>query len=153
MLLTVHATAALAISQYVANPALAFIFGLGSHFLLDFIPHGDKDLNRWLADEKQRTAKLIYLTLIDVLVFTNLLGLITQQKSFHHPWSALAAIFASLLPDFLVAVESLLDFKYQPFTKLNNYFHNLGKKYSDQVSLFWGITIQLTFFILALSLI
>lgn len=44
MFLIVHTVASTAISQQTANPMLVFLFSFFSHFVLDFIPHGDEKL-------------------------------------------------------------------------------------------------------------
>ena len=44
MFLTTHAAAGIAISHYVHNPWAVFALSFASHFVLDFIPHGDENL-------------------------------------------------------------------------------------------------------------
>ena len=38
----IHATTGLLLATAIPNPALAFLAGVGSHYILDAIPHGDE---------------------------------------------------------------------------------------------------------------
>ena len=60
MFLTVHATAAVLITQKISNPLLAFIIGFISHYILDAIPHGDdKIFERWQGKAQLRVMALV----------------------------------------------------------------------------------------------
>ena len=54
MFLTVHAPAGALLGVLFGNPFLAFIFGLVSHFILDAIPHGDREVGEWLEKKKYK---------------------------------------------------------------------------------------------------
>ncbi|MBI4092991.1 MAG: hypothetical protein HY420_03655 [Candidatus Kerfeldbacteria bacterium] len=101
MFLTTHAAAGIFLSQYVSNPTAVFGLSFASHFLLDFIPHGDENLyhdHEWRHEHRYRQAVLI--NLIDVTTLTILTLWAIQQQS--TPSNLLViAILGSILPDFL----------------------------------------------------
>ncbi|OGY53719.1 MAG: hypothetical protein A3A24_00935 [Candidatus Buchananbacteria bacterium RIFCSPLOWO2_01_FULL_46_12] len=100
MFLTVHATAAIIVTQQVVNPWLAFLIGFLSHFVLDAIPHGDEDLFKH-ADGRIKMRVLIITALIDLLLALIWFNFLWQQEKITSLWPAVFAAFGSMLPDFL----------------------------------------------------
>ncbi len=102
MFLTTHAAAGILISHYTKNPYAVFGLAFASHYVLDFIPHGDEDLYH---DEEWRILKKfkrpILVNLVDIL---GLIGLILW--AINHPLDTtsklmMIGIIGSILPDFL----------------------------------------------------
>ena len=60
MFLIVHTAAATVISQQTTNPELVFLFSFFSHFVLDFIPHGDEKL-AGISKNKNKEFKRLFL--------------------------------------------------------------------------------------------
>ncbi len=102
MFLTTHAAAGILISHYVSNPYAVFGLSLASHFVLDFIPHGDEHLfhdEEWKVHKRYRRPILIN--------FVDLTGLVILILwSIGHPGETTSklmviGIIGSILPDFL----------------------------------------------------
>lgn len=102
MFLTTHAAAGVLISHYVKDPYAVFGLSFASHFVLDFIPHGDEALyhdNEWRILKKFKQP--IIVNLLDLL---GLLGVIIFV--INHPGDTtsrlmMIGIIGSILPDFL----------------------------------------------------
>lgn len=112
MVITPHLLAGAVVG--VNSPGLfsAFILGLLSHYILDFIPHWDY-INYIDLRRKDHLIKIFFdfvLGLFPVLVLT----------SFNFSLVLWAALFASLLPDFLEVGYNNLGFK---FLKPISLFH------------------------------
>lgn len=102
MFLTTHAAAGVLISHYVKNPYAIFGLSFASHFVLDFIPHGDEDL--YHDEEWQVLKKFRQPILINLLDLIGLLGVILF--AINHPGDTtsrlmMIGIVGSILPDFL----------------------------------------------------
>lgn len=154
MFLTVHTAAAIAISQQTPNPLLAFVLAIFSHFLLDLVPHGDKDFDVWLPKGNNKKLKLIVIAITDLIIMISGLGYLLQAKQLNYPWSTLLAIYGGVLPDFLVGVATIYNLKFlKIFDQINDCCHRATKKLSDQISFPVGLLIQITVLIAALYLI
>lgn len=102
MFLTTHAAAGLLIGQHVDSTWTVFGLSFASHFVMDFIPHGDEELyhdEEWRVQKKYRRALIV--NTFDLL---GLLGMIFWAMS--RPGAAdsqlmLIGIIGSILPDFL----------------------------------------------------
>lgn len=102
MFLTTHAAAGLLISRHVDDPLAIFGLAFASHFLLDFIPHGDEELyhdEEWLVQRRFRRAVIV--NAFDVAG----LALIIVWAAYHPGEIAsrnmLIGILGGILPDFL----------------------------------------------------
>ena len=102
MFLTTHAAAGIFIAEHVHNPYAVFGLAFASHFVLDFIPHGDEHLyhdQEWKILKKYKRAVVV--NFLDLL---GLVGLIFW--AIHHPTDTtgklmMFGIIGSILPDFL----------------------------------------------------
>ncbi len=101
MLETPHIAVGAAIAMKVVNPALAIPLALGSHFLLEKIPHWNPHLNTEMEKYGKVTKKSTVIVIIDVC--TSLaLGFFIASKalpSTSHAATILVASLASVLPD------------------------------------------------------
>lgn len=102
MFLTTHAAAGLLISTHVQHPMAVFGLSFASHFILDFIPHGDEDLyhdEEWMAQKRYRRA-----IIVNAIDLTGL-SLIILWAAYHPEIAAsrnmLIGIMGGVLPDFL----------------------------------------------------
>lgn len=102
MFLTTHAAAGILISQYVKDPYAVFGLSFASHFVLDFIPHGDESLyhdHEWKILKKFKRPVLINLA--------DAIGLVSIIFwAINHPGDVtgrlmMIGIIGSILPDFL----------------------------------------------------
>ncbi len=101
MLETPHVAVGAAIAMKVVSPALAIPLALGSHFILDRIPHWNPHLNTETKKYGKPTKKSTVIVIIDVC--TSLaLGFFIASKalpSTSHATTILVASFVSILPD------------------------------------------------------
>ncbi len=102
MFLTTHAAAGIALSRVTNDPLAVFGLAFASHFVLDFIPHGDEHLyhdEEWKVQKRYR--RVVLINTLDVL---GLLGL-TLWAIGQHPAGTtnllVIAILGAVLPDFL----------------------------------------------------
>lgn len=102
MFLTTHAAAGLAISKYVDSPTAVLLLSFASHFVLDFIPHGDEHLYR---DQEWRERKqyrwVLMINCIDVVALLVLVALIANSPELPGGRPMLFGIIGGILPDFL----------------------------------------------------
>jgi len=109
MFLTTHAVVAASIFQHFpALPSvLVFLFGFVSHFVLDFIPHGDESLvnDKWSTARKLRRMFFIgWLDLLMVVIFAYWY----VERSQVVNYNVLLGIFAAILPDSLQMIYQFL---------------------------------------------
>lgn len=103
MLETPHVVVGAAIAMKVVNPALAIPLALGSHFVLDRIPHWNPHLNTEVKKYGKPTKKSSVIVIIDICT-SIALGLFIASKvlpSTSHATTILVASFASVLPDII----------------------------------------------------
>lgn len=102
MFLTTHAAAGIFLSQQFDNPYAVFATSFASHFILDFIPHGDENLyhdHEWKILKKFKRAVIVN--------FFDLVGLfIVIFWAIYQPGDTIGrlmmiGIIGSILPDFL----------------------------------------------------
>ncbi|MBI5466967.1 MAG: hypothetical protein HY975_02015, partial [Candidatus Kerfeldbacteria bacterium] len=102
MFLTTHAAAGIFISHYISNPYEVFGLSFASHFVLDFIPHGDEHLYH---DHEWRILKQFKRPII--INSLDLIGLTAVIFwAIYHPGDTtsrlmMVGIIGSILPDFL----------------------------------------------------
>lgn len=133
MLIAAHSTTGAVVGEVLANPILAIIFGIVSHYILDFIPHFDT------TDEGVYTKRQVLLISFDALFGAIVLAIMflssTQQLSFAF------GVFGSLLPDILdnspFWSKKLHDIKF--FKKIYDFHASLQRK---EVSASTGIGVQ-----------
>lgn len=113
MYLTTHAAVGVIISQHVDKPLPILIYSFLSHFILDFIPHGDEGLENWMREKKKRIAVVagIDLVLLAALVMT----LYGSDRLDLNRELASAGIIGAILPD-------LLTFAYPAIHERLNWF-------------------------------
>lgn len=102
MFLTTHAAAGVLISHYVKDPYAVFGLSFASHFVLDFIPHGDEAL--YHDDEWRILKKFKQPILINTFDLLGLLGVILFAINHTGDTTSklmMIGIIGSILPDFL----------------------------------------------------
>ncbi|NQU77838.1 hypothetical protein HQ544_04030 [Candidatus Falkowbacteria bacterium] len=140
MFLTVHAAAGILIGQQLQNPILAFLIGLFSHFLIDVVPHGDKELDIWLkhGNIKKRIKNIV---LTDIVIATVLSIYFIYKIDVNYAYAMTAAIIGSTLPDVLYILWNplkILKQSWNPFKLLKK----TSKKTSVKITKFHARTIQ-----------
>jgi len=102
MFLTTHAAAGVLISHYTQDPYAVFGLSFASHFILDFIPHGDENLyhdEEWKILKKFKRPILI--NLIDLLGLIGIIFWAIANPGDTTSNLMMIGIIGSILPDFL----------------------------------------------------
>ena len=138
MFVTIHAAAATIIGKKVISPPLAFLLGMVSHFILDFIPHGDQDLGqqfvghrfgKFLQPIKKIRAMYLYST-IDAFLLLIFVLFLFQNIEFQNANSVIWAILGGVLPDVVMTLYFTRKFKGLGwFNKLHTKNHAFIVKY------------------------
>lgn len=122
MYLTPHAAVGVLLSQQVDKPLWAFLLAFLSHFIIDFIPHGDEPVGEWMT---KRLRRMFFIGGVDLtLVFIMTVVLLTVETDPAKNALILAGIFGAMLPDFLSMVFPTLHEKFNWFF-LTRWVHSL----------------------------
>lgn len=129
MFLTVHGAAALVIARTFPNPLIAFLLSLGSHFILDIVPHGDE----FITDEtkfsrSQALRRLFGAALFDalILLFFILIYIATTPSLSITP--IIYALLGALLPDAMQAIALFVNWSWlKRYAKFHSHLHNLTR--------------------------
>ncbi|MDP3986186.1 MAG: hypothetical protein Q8P77_02050 [Candidatus Veblenbacteria bacterium] len=125
MYITVHGTAALVIARAVPNPFLAFVLALVSHFILDFIPHGDEHLIQKHFTRGQTLRRLVGVAMLDGLIMVGFLALWLWVGPAVPRGAVAASLTGSLLPDVLQGLYLVTEWKWlKPFQRFHLGLHN-----------------------------
>lgn len=125
MLICVHAVVGVIIAERLTTSAAGiFISTFISHFILDFIPHGDENLMHWFSRHIKRDL-ILSLSILDafitIIYILYIFAYTAVPKSAHIFW----AIIGSILPDFLNTYYQIFKLKIlEPFSRLHSYIHN-----------------------------
>lgn len=132
MFLTVHATAGLVIAQVSPNPLVTFVLALASHFVLDFIPHGDEHIAPRHLAVGARLRRLAGAGILDAIILAGFLAIYLWTSYVPSGWNLAAALIGSLLPDALMALYLATDNKMLAwFDKFHKAVHNLPEHKMD----------------------
>ena len=150
MYISVHAAAGAAIGQFIGNPIIAFIAGIASHFLLDIIPHGDENINKWKFF-KSPFKRLLAASMIDFFVlFVFLIIWMRLNFDISQLNGMVAGMAGGIAPD---ALWGFHEFSNDPilkkYKKFHAWFHKIIKK---KISLKQGFMLQIPI-ILVLTLL
>ncbi|MFH1188083.1 MAG: hypothetical protein V1688_04485 [bacterium] len=141
MLISVHTAVGVIIAENVKISAAGiFVLAVASHFVLDFIPHGDGNLIHWFSRHINRDL-ILSLSVIDAFIAIFYLLYIFSYtvipKSAHIFW----AVLGSILPDFLNIYYQIFKPKIlEPFSRFHNYIHNLVR---SKMTVKQGLLLQL----------
>lgn len=126
MLVTFHAAAGAIIGEQLNHGYWAFLLGFLSHFLLDFIPHGDRNhITQFAMGERLR---FLILTRAADAIFTVVFAvLIFKSHFFLHPESVAWGIIGAIAPDFIVGIYELS--KWKPLRRFYVYHHRVHNAY------------------------
>jgi len=159
MFITVHAAAGVIIGKQVNHKVWAFVLAFLSHFILDIIPHGDEVLEKKFFGIKVKDiAKERLMALygsIDAVVLAFYLIFIFKTYSFAQNDPVNLAIIGAILPDLLVAIYKIKNFKWLKwFYLLHTYNHRLiTEKIKYVMPLKLGILLETALLIFFTSII
>ena len=171
MFLATHAVVGLAIAQRVESPLAALGLAFLSHFVLDFIPHGDQDLYRdWEWKHQKRFRRVAVINLIDLGILTLLLLWLYAQHSLPQTALLSAGVIGSILPDlitlffpvihkrltWLFLIRWLDSFSHRTrltyFLKQHNRWHDIFHRLVNyRISLITAIGVQVIIIIISLA--
>lgn len=125
MLETPHVVVGAAIATKIPNPLIAIPLALGSHFILEKVPHWNPHLNTEKRKYGKITKKSTKIVIVDVAISLVLGGFIAFRAlpDIGHTVTILASCLAASLPDivegpyFFFDVESKLIKKWITFQK------------------------------------
>lgn len=155
MTLTTHAAIGAAIGSLVGNPLLGFFLGIGSHFLVDMIPHGDNNLSDGYRLKKKKRLGVAYVTVDAFFAIFLLMGIVSGRMSETTNMAFSAAVIGSILPDLLVGLKEIFprNIFFRQFFKIHFFFHDsLSRRYGD-TKLSYAIAAQACFVILLMHYI
>jgi len=151
MFLTIHSTAAIAITQSITNPMGAFFIGLISHYILDFIPHGDEKFKNYSISEMAKMAIVDHFGIL-IIVITIFLF----KPDFSFTANIIFGVIGALLPDWLTAIhrlstksQNLMIKKMRNFiTPLQSFHCYIHRLIKYRISFPTGIVLQTIFLII-----
>lgn len=153
MTITTHTAVGAAIGYSVGSPLLGFVLGFILHFLLDMIPHGDSKISSDLRVRKIHKKTAIAYGSIDAIVAIFLLLVLMNDPA--HPNSLIftASIAGSILPDLLVGLNDITNFKYlKKFNKMHFFFHDYFVIRYRDVKLHYSLIAQAGFIAILLNI-
>lgn len=100
MLLTTHAAAGIAISQHLHNPLAVLGLAILSHFVLDFVPHGDQKIMGGYNSPRRWKPTLV-ISAIDVVVLVALIFWLAGQPLNTSTYLMMIGVLGGVLPDLL----------------------------------------------------
>ena len=125
MYLTVHGATAMVVARAVPNPFLAFILSLISHFVLDFIPHGDEHLLKSHFTRSQTMRRVVGVAAVDGIVLVGFLAIFFWVGPAVSLGTLLASLVGALLPDLLQGIYFATEWKWlKPFQDFHLGIHN-----------------------------
>ncbi len=105
MYLSTHAAVGVLISQTVDKPLPVFLLSFASHFLLDVIPHGDEDVERWARTKPWRG---VMIALVDLGLLFVFLAALYATNNLPQIVLISAGIIGAVLPDLIAIVVPVL---------------------------------------------
>jgi hypothetical protein len=161
MFLIVHTAAATVISQHTSHPMLLFLYAFFSHFILDFIPHGDEKL---VGQSNNRTIqfKRLFLaaTLDGFLIFLFSIYYLLVFAPVHYGLFFIA-MGGAMIPDLISGLSFVLNGHFNKqypllakFQKLHKTVHTFfERKLNLLIPLSYGIVWQAFVFLTFLTLL
>lgn len=123
MYLVGHAAIGMAFASGTDDPVLAFCIGWASHYVADFVPHGDEAAGEWVK-RGHEVKRLLVLVGVDGAILLAAYGLFVAHRGFSP--APLAAAIGSTVPDVMWGLEKLFRRKlfgaHEKFHGLNHNF-------------------------------
>ena len=125
MFLTIHGAAATLISQHTPTIYWAFLLGLISHFILDFLPHENPSLKKWVKS-KNEIKRYFYLALTDFSILTIITAILFSKLIFINPYIIVVGIAGAVLPDVLWGIHKVTNWKFlKPYHDFHTWVHSI----------------------------
>lgn len=146
MTLTTHAVIGALIGSATGDPSAAFWLGFGSHFLVDIIPHGDREIYEGHKSKTAQKKALAFVTLdgITALIVIALMLAFSPDQSL--TLAIALGVVGSVLPDFINGAYEAWEMKsLEWFNKFHFFFHNMVSDRTGDVPLRYGLLGQAVF--------
>lgn len=144
MTLTTHATVGAVIGHVVGVPALAFVFGFISHFLIDMIPHGDTGLSDNFRVHKRKQKQAVAFVVIDSIAAIFFVLLLANVKDIVSIQAFTWGIAGSVLPDLLIGIYEITKTRFLKwFNTMHFFFHDYFTKRRGDVPLYYALLAQI----------
>ena len=137
MYLIGHAAAGVLLASGTNNPAVAFGLGWLSHYLADFIPHGDEAVGEWTKRGNQ-VARLALIVMPDLALIAAALAATFAARGFSP--SILAAAVGALVPDVLWGIETV--FKRRLFGPHHKFHYRNHNFFHWKIPFGYGLVLQ-----------
>ena len=135
MYLTVHATAGLLIGQQLNNPLIGFFTGVLSHYILDFIPHGDEFIGKFSTKRK------LLIGSADFIIALGLGWWLISQNYLQLTPAIIFTILGTFAPDFLWGSAMIIK---MPWLESINNLHHAVQRSRPDIAPATGILLQVT---------
>ncbi len=143
MTLTTHATLGAVIGHAVGNPAIAFVLGFISHFLIDMIPHGDTGISDNFRVHKTRQTQAVAYVAVDAIVALMFVLLLANTRDIDSVRTFTWGIVGSVLPDLMVGLYEVTKTPLlRWFNTMHFYFHDFFVKRRGEVPLYYALLAQ-----------
>lgn len=133
MLETPHMALGVAIAVAIPNPYISIPLALGSHFVLDMVPHWNPHINTEMKMFGKLTNQTLVIIGLDLLVALVLMYFVGKNNLFIY-----LAGFAAILPD-------VAEGPYFLFGRRNKYLDKIlrfQKSIQARANIFWGLLTQ-----------
>ena len=131
MIAAAHALVGASLAVSIANPVIGIPLSIGSHFVLDLVPHWDWATNM----RKKSTARVFLESTLDVIFgFVIVFLLFRNFSSSYYLW---IMVICSQLPDWLESPTLFFGMK-KPFS----YVKEIQMKIHTRMDLPWGLVIS-----------
>ncbi|MFA5946247.1 MAG: hypothetical protein WC802_05075 [Patescibacteria group bacterium] len=155
MTLTTHVAIGAFIGAVVGEPALGFVLGIASHFLVDMIPHGDTILADRFHIEKQLKVPVAYAATDGAASILLLMFIVANRTDSSSNMAFAAAVTGSVLPDLVLGVAELMRKNeiMKAYYRFHFFFHDyFSRRYGD-VKLRYALVAQTIFILIILKFV
>jgi len=155
MFITVHAATGALIGTEITNPAVSFLVNFALHFLMDIIPHGDRELgkrffgllNKKIGEEEKIRSMAAY-AMLDAIVLIFFLLYAFKNLYFIKDDGVIWGIIGGIVPDLLVALYMLTKSRaLKWFFNFHRFMHHLFvDRLKNDIPLKIGLVMQMIIF-------
>ena len=150
MFLSTHTTFALALVQLPLPWWLIFALSFASHFLLDFIPHGDENLINKNLNKKQTIKRILIVVFIDIIIVLIILGFFVINHKLN--FFIFLTVLLATIPDGFEFLNVLTGKKYKALDKFSQFHHLIHNWPKINYPLAGGIIMQLFLILLLIKI-
>ncbi|MDO8435181.1 MAG: hypothetical protein Q7S89_00680 [bacterium] len=147
MVNVIHGAVGALLGQHLESSPLAFLVGFLSHFVLDSIPHGDRDsMLKWRHHGKIDSHW--WVMGIDFILTVVFVAIAFSLDVFANPYAAAYGFVGAIIPDTLIGISELCQLLgvksriFRRFYALHFWFHNILLRRNIDFSVLKGLFFQ-----------